>query len=316
MKHFEDFIEDQFDFHSYCLRKVTLRAYINLLRFEDEVYGQKFFCEAAAGIIRIYLRLHDKPLNDETEEPDYSTMNAMEKKKAKAIARKKKKAEEKKEADMQLKREQNGSQKGGKLSFVDEDPFGKELLKKNALDEAKSFSFLLTTHSPNHIESWILHYDVCKRRSKTLMALQALFKAKSIDPDNVELFHRIVDFARSMSSLELPEKIKTVVSSEAPSLWNNECLSDYLLHAAKNIKRDPFSDLPMRAGVAKAMFENKVCSVAEASSLITSGGMGSRKVTSDSCSYALSVLESFGKEAAESTALWSEQMKDRFSIIS
>lgn len=26
-KHFDDFVEDQFDFHSYCLRKLTLRSY-------------------------------------------------------------------------------------------------------------------------------------------------------------------------------------------------------------------------------------------------------------------------------------------------
>ena len=32
---FADMIEDQFDFHTYCLRKVTLRAYVSLLRFED-----------------------------------------------------------------------------------------------------------------------------------------------------------------------------------------------------------------------------------------------------------------------------------------
>ena len=27
-KHFADFDEDQFDFHSYCIRKMTLRAYV------------------------------------------------------------------------------------------------------------------------------------------------------------------------------------------------------------------------------------------------------------------------------------------------
>ena len=27
-KHFEEIIEDQFDFHTYCMRKMTLRAYV------------------------------------------------------------------------------------------------------------------------------------------------------------------------------------------------------------------------------------------------------------------------------------------------
>ena len=28
LKHFVDIIEDQFDFHTYCMRKMTLRAYV------------------------------------------------------------------------------------------------------------------------------------------------------------------------------------------------------------------------------------------------------------------------------------------------
>lgn len=31
-KHFADFAEDQFDFHGYCVRKGTLRAYVDVLR--------------------------------------------------------------------------------------------------------------------------------------------------------------------------------------------------------------------------------------------------------------------------------------------
>ena len=33
-KHYDDMREDQFDFHSYCLRKMTLRSYVHLLRAE------------------------------------------------------------------------------------------------------------------------------------------------------------------------------------------------------------------------------------------------------------------------------------------
>ena len=33
--HFLDIVEDQFDFHTYCIRKMTLRAYVRLLRLED-----------------------------------------------------------------------------------------------------------------------------------------------------------------------------------------------------------------------------------------------------------------------------------------
>lgn len=37
--HFEQMIEDQFDFHTYCMRKMTLRAYTGLLNMEDNIKG-------------------------------------------------------------------------------------------------------------------------------------------------------------------------------------------------------------------------------------------------------------------------------------
>ena len=35
LQHFTEIIEDQFDFHTYCMRKMTLRSYVDLLRLED-----------------------------------------------------------------------------------------------------------------------------------------------------------------------------------------------------------------------------------------------------------------------------------------
>ncbi len=43
-KHFFDINEDQFDFHGYCIRKMTLRAYIDMLRMVRSCGG---FCSAA-----------------------------------------------------------------------------------------------------------------------------------------------------------------------------------------------------------------------------------------------------------------------------
>ena len=60
-KHYEDFVEDQFDFHSYCLRKVTLRAYVDLVRMTDKLHGHHAFRRAAKGIITCYLKIHDDP---------------------------------------------------------------------------------------------------------------------------------------------------------------------------------------------------------------------------------------------------------------
>lgn len=47
--HFGDIGEDQFDFHSYCLRKMTLRAYIAMLRLEDHLLDHPFFLRVRGG---------------------------------------------------------------------------------------------------------------------------------------------------------------------------------------------------------------------------------------------------------------------------
>lgn len=51
-KHYADMTEDQFDFHSYCLRKMTLRAYVSMLKFQDRLHAHEYFHKAAAGAIR------------------------------------------------------------------------------------------------------------------------------------------------------------------------------------------------------------------------------------------------------------------------
>lgn len=75
-QHFSEIIEDQFDFHTYCMRKMTLRSYVGLLRLEDVLRAHPFYFKAARCAIEVYLRLHDKPLKDETAEQEFNTGRA------------------------------------------------------------------------------------------------------------------------------------------------------------------------------------------------------------------------------------------------
>ena len=47
-KHFADFHEDQFDFNGYCARKMTLRAYMEMLRMVDALYSHPAFSKVPA----------------------------------------------------------------------------------------------------------------------------------------------------------------------------------------------------------------------------------------------------------------------------
>lgn len=75
-QHFSEIMEDQFDFHSYCMRKMTLRSYVGLLRLEDVLRAHPFYFRASRVAVQVYLRLHAKPLQDapQTTEPDTGTV--------------------------------------------------------------------------------------------------------------------------------------------------------------------------------------------------------------------------------------------------
>jgi NMDA receptor-regulated protein 1 len=53
--HFETFVEDQFDFHSYCLRKGVLRSYIKMIRCAERT-GHAHRYVASRGVRHCSLR--------------------------------------------------------------------------------------------------------------------------------------------------------------------------------------------------------------------------------------------------------------------
>jgi hypothetical protein len=58
-KHFGDFSEDQFDFHSYCVRKMTLRSYLGLLRLEDRLQHHPFYMRVSGTVTLLLLCCND-----------------------------------------------------------------------------------------------------------------------------------------------------------------------------------------------------------------------------------------------------------------
>mmetsp|Transcript_35229 Transcript_35229/g.94295 ORF Transcript_35229/g.94295 Transcript_35229/m.94295 type:complete len:708 (-) Transcript_35229:438-2561(-) len=213
-KHFNDFVDDQFDFHTYCLRKMTLRAYVSILRMNDSIQSHKFYGKAAEGAIKCYIALYDNPPQSAAdEEPDYANMSPAVRKREKAKARKaaKKKAEEEEakkkaeeeEAKAKAAAEAAEDPEGKKKKKapekpvpVDEDPNGDKLLQADPLVEAERLVKTLVKFAPGSLSTQVAAYDVALRRKKPLKALQALVRGARIDQSgDAELFSRIVDFA-------------------------------------------------------------------------------------------------------------------------
>ena len=304
VKHYEDYHEDQFDFHSYCIRKVTMRAYCDLLRFEDSIWGFPHYVRAAEEISKIHLHLHDNPAALVSDaEPDYSKMTPAERKKAKNIARKKKNAAAKGKADAKSNKTSGGSGnvKKSKPHAIDEDPDGKELLALNHLDTAKKYAAILARNASKNVSAWAMQYDVSVRREKMLMGLQALFKMNAIDANCHQLFTRIVDFAQRLESRssKCHETSEGIISEEFPKLMDGKATPEYVKSVVEKIRSDDASCLSMRTAVGKAMISSGLGSAPDALSMILDSKLNCRDVTVESCRDALKFIESVGGDSGK-----------------
>jgi len=328
LSHFDDIHEDQFDFHSYCIRKVTLRAYADVLEWEDVLWNQAYYREAAEGTIRLYLHLHKNP-PQQFLEPDYSGMTAAEKKRAKAIARKAKKAAEKKKQQQLQQREEaaaeaaaeaakkNESKDGiknnnnqhnasnkKKLHPTEQDIDGEEFLKKNALEECKKYSAILSKYAPSYLSTWLLQYDVSINRgpNKSLMALQALFQARKLTAGqkHPEVFSRTVDFCSRPIPSDQPEVVQQVIRDQIPILLNRApSVADYVNQAAAATTEAKHASLSMRIAIAQALAKHGDKSTQEAAKFLVQGGIELvRGVTIETCRTALKTLIDWNADAS------------------
>eukprot|EP00731_Ephydatia_muelleri_P031037 Em0022g551a len=225
-RHFVDIIEDQFDFHTYCMRKMTLRAYVDVLTLEDTVRQHPFYFKAAVRAIKVYIHLHDNPSaktaksNGPTK--DDGDLSAAELKKQQ---RKQKKAqhkaaaqvagEEKKENKPLVKSDEEKKPEEQKQPKFDPQQL---LMVEHPLQEAVKFLIPLQQLSKNYMETHLLAYEVHSRRKKFLLMLQALKRSHSISPDHPQFHVQLVDFMASFVQQDLAGPVGQVIKETLPQL--------------------------------------------------------------------------------------------------
>ncbi|XP_050231671.1 N-terminal acetyltransferase A complex auxiliary subunit NAA15 [Mercurialis annua] len=260
-KHYADITEDQFDFHSYCLRKMTLRAYVAMLKFQDRLHSHAYFHKAAAGAIRCYIRLYDSPSKSTTGEDDeMSKLLPSQKKKMK---QKQKKAEARAKREAEVKSEESTASsvsKSGKrhVKPVDPDPNGEKLLQvEDPLLEATKYLKLLQKSSPNSLETHLLSFEINMRKKKILLALQAVKQLLRLDaesPDThcclIRFFHKVGLMASPVTDTE--KLIWSVLEAERPSI--SQLHEKSLLEANECFLEKHKDSLTHRAAVAEMLY--------------------------------------------------------------
>lgn len=166
---FEIWQEDQFDFHSFSLRKGQIRAYVDMIRWEDHLRDHPSYTRAALGAIDVYLKLHDKPFANGANGNADDGEDANERKKA---AKKARKEAQKAEREAAIKKnEPNKPSREGDSDpkKKDDDPNGDKLAATTEpLADAIKFLTPLLQYSPKNIEAQNAGFELYIRKSGPL----------------------------------------------------------------------------------------------------------------------------------------------------
>uniref|UniRef100_A0A8C9YX96 N-alpha-acetyltransferase 15, NatA auxiliary subunit n=1 Tax=Sander lucioperca TaxID=283035 RepID=A0A8C9YX96_SANLU len=231
-RHFVEITDDQFDFHTYCMRKMTLRSYVDLLKLEDVLRMHPFYYKAAISAIQIYLSLHDNPLTDDSKELQAESANLSDKelkklrnkqrraqKKAQLEEEKKNAEKEKQLKNQKKKKEDDDEEIGGPKEELIPDKLVKV---ENPLEEAVKFLMPLKHLVKDKIDTQLLAFEIYFRKEKYLLMLQSVKRALAIDPDHPWLHQCLVRFFKGVSeSKELLEVVRTVLKQEITRLFGD-----------------------------------------------------------------------------------------------
>ncbi|PAA69545.1 hypothetical protein BOX15_Mlig019132g1 [Macrostomum lignano] len=238
-RHFNEMVEDQFDFHSYCLRKMTLRAYVSMLRLEDKLKAHPYYFTAARLAIDTYLMLHRRPL-DALADDSVGKNDGLSAGEAKKLRSKQRKAQKRAEQERQKAEQEQAARLAARKAHnkehdadSDANAFKEEALDPEKLartdkplDQAVTFLRPLLNLCPDSVEAQCLGFDVYRARQRPLLMLRCLLKAKSIDASHPWLHACLVRFLAmtadqqgAMAAMEPP--VRALIVQHLPSLFGS-----------------------------------------------------------------------------------------------
>jgi tetratricopeptide (TPR) repeat protein len=214
---FDVWHEDQFDFHSFSLRKGQIRAYIDMVRWEDQLRSHPFFTRAAIQAVELYLRLADDPRMSNPGQADLDKLDPADRKKAEKKARKDREKAEKIDAEKKAAAAAKATAKAddGETKKEDTDPTGEKLLQtKEPLEVALRFLRPMLELSPQNVEAQNVGFEVYLRKGtfcavgnmkfqadpvseKYLLALKCLEAAREVDPEDPTVHEQSVRFRQT-----------------------------------------------------------------------------------------------------------------------
>ena len=266
--HFTDYVEDLFDFHSFCVKKVTLRVYDAMIKMLDAAYSHKFYQRAAMGVLKIFLHLLDKP-----EDIDgLGHLDAAKRKKERAKIKKQKEKEEKAKEEAEKEAKLSGDHKNT-VKKEDLDPVGDKILQKNFLVEASNWcSKLKQKLDLNNEDVLALLSEVYLRKGKATLIMKALISGFKKCPEHPDLTIVLIKFAMrvkggyGLSILSMKPDVSQIILSELKSLIPELDIAKFIQNFI--IKAIQIQSVKHRLAAARCIFLTDKSAVQNASSLI------------------------------------------------
>ncbi|CCA77834.1 related to n-terminal acetyltransferase 1 [Serendipita indica DSM 11827] len=237
---FSDLHEDQFDFHSFCIRRFTLNIYFDIIQWDDRLRWHPIFVRAIVNAANIYIRLFDTPGLAAEQTAPLPQPEEVKQSKKQAKKAKMKAAEEAKKAAAEKEKENEEVLP----AFKDDDPDGhKAISVEDPLEQAANLLQPFAARNHDLLDVWLVTYDVAIRRKKVLQALRALEAAKRINPTSPQLHYRLIDFQLAVPGLaEGMETVEAVLlkdglaklapGEQPPALQNSQYLQEHSSDAA------------------------------------------------------------------------------------
>jgi tetratricopeptide (TPR) repeat protein len=222
LKHFQDFEEDQLDFHAYCIRKLTLRAYLDMLGWEDRLHTHRFYYRAASELVKCYLEwLEQKEqrasvLSEQSNgsKLDFDSEEAKTKRKEES---KKRRAEAKARSASSAPAEENKEEKPSASTTID----------MNQVDALAEATKLVRTLEKSHAEKVLTHVlaaQIYLHAGQYPAALNALKKATELQPHHPDVHRSLIRVFHHGAKADLPAETKKELEAASASLLGSRTL--------------------------------------------------------------------------------------------
>lgn len=261
-RNFSEIVEDQFDFHTYCMRKVTLCAYIKLLKLEDVLRSHLFFFKAARIAIECYLDLYDKPYSasKDSTETNKGNLSAKELKKLKSKQRRDQKRlqseEGKKATETKEAKETDAKKEDGKGKVPDPDTLAN---CTSPLEEAMKFLIPLQNLAKNRIETHFMAFELYIRKGKPLLMLQSIQRAMQCNSQDPHLHSCIVRFLSKVKEDEsgYNDIVKQVLKKKVPSITEETDIAKYNMNYLQSSPSSLRTQLEVARGLSALNKDDK-----------------------------------------------------------